>query len=622
MMPGRWTVVTAVLFLTLTACSSSSESGGDDIVATPTPQVDADGDGYTADLDCNDQDASIHPDATEVCDQVDNNCNSQTDEGFPSQTYYPDQDGDGYGDDQGATVSCAAPDGYVGRGDDCDDTDAAINPSAIEVVCNGVDENCSGPGDDHPDQDGDGYDICSADVAGSDGLEVDCDDTDGNTYPGATESCDEKDNDCDGDVDEDLVLNTYYRDADADLHGDPDATIEACAPPAGYVAVGDDCNDSDGTVFPGAPEEYGDDVDSNCNGHKDYIVAVSAWEGVVEDGGYGGDGGDVSGAAFNHPTGMVMDRQGNIYVADTGNHVVREISADGFVTTLAGTGDAGLADTYGSSAQFDSPTALAIDSTGNTLYIADTGNNRIRAYDFRTEYVTTVVGDGETEYQEESGWATDAHLNAPQGVAFKTPNSLLISDTGNHVIREAGPFGTLDRTPTIETIAGTGNQGYNGDSISPTWADLDGPTGIVVDSTGTIFFSDTGNQLLREIANGTIGRIAGSQGEAGADESDEGGGSYNAILNNPTALVMNTSRLILVFDTGNNRIRQIYPCDAGGRCILTIAGSADLDPGNFVEEGEVATAVPLSAPQGGALAPDGTLWISDTGHNVIRQLIP
>ncbi len=611
----RWAVLAGVFILALGACSKDSGSGDDDGDAgTPTPLADADGDGYAVDEDCNDADAAIYPGATEVCDQVDNNCDGIADEGFPMETYYPDQDGDGYGDDGGAVTSCASPDGYVSQNGDCDDSDAGVNPAATEEVCNGVDEDCSGMTNDHPDQDGDGYDICAPEVPSSDGLEVDCDDASSQTYPGASESCDEVDNDCDGVVDEDLELVTYYRDADADLHGDPDDTVEACAPPPGYVSEGDDCDDTDATVFPGAPEVYQDGTDSNCNGYSDYVVTVSGT-------GPGFSDGDLSEARFNNPSGMVMDRQGNLYVADTGNHAIRKIAEDGTVSTIAGTGTAGLADTYGSSAQFDSPTALAIDSTGSTLYIADTGNNRIRALDLVSKYVTTVVGDGETQYEGEEGFAMDAHLNAPQGLAYTSTSFLLVADTGNHIIRQAGPFGKSG-TPLVQTIAGTGEAGQVDNpqsSAAATSVPLDTPKGIVVDTTGTIYFSDSGNQTVREIEKGQTILFAGIQDDT-TIYNDDGSMPTAGTFNNPSALVMNTSRLIIVCDTGNNRLRAVIT-DNATRYIVTIAGSAELDPDTYVSEGE-AREVPLSAPNGGALDLGGVLWFSDTGHHVIRKLIP
>ncbi len=606
-----------MIIITLAGCAGGGAGDDDDdAVATPTPAtaIDADGDGYTSDEDCNEQDPEIHPGATEICDQVDNNCNSQTDEGFPTETYYPDQDGDTFGDSDGEVSACSAPDGYVTRGDDCDDTNADVNPTAVEVACNGVDENCSGMDDDHPDRDGDGYDICESDVAGSDGLEIDCDDTVGKTHPGAAESCDERDNDCDGDVDEDLPLNTYYLDADGDLHGTPDETIEACGPPAGYVSNADDCDDDNSTTFEGAPETLADNIDSNCNGYADWLITVSA----TGDPGYAGDGGPVSEASFNEPHGLAIDRAGNIYVADTGNHVIRKIDTDGTVTTIAGTGNADFFDGIGTSAAFDTPTGLACD--GLNLYIADTGNHRIRKYDPRTELITTVAGSETQGYGGDGGFAMNAQLSAPQGVAITTTQDLYIADTGNHVIRMVSPMANPAATPIIETIAGNGSAGYDGDGGPASDAVLNAPAGITVDTNGTIFFADTGNHVIREIERGSIRRYAGTYESSGYDSFDEGTTATYASLDSPTAITLNTSKVVFFCDTGNNRVRQVTADVAEGYVLWTVAGN-----GETVDDTGAAGAarsVALDSPQGLVIDGDGNLWIADTGHGWIRMLIP
>ena len=284
--------------------------GQGDSAATPTESCAAPVDsatGYTyvsnAD-DCDDMDLAVYAGATEVCNSVDDDCDGLVDDKAQGgQTYFPDADGDGFGDDTVPVIACADPSdstlSYVIVGGDCDDADALTYPGALDV-CDGIDQNCSGDESDATDAtlffldgDGDGYGLlttnqyaCQApDGYVSNG--ADCDDTDAVIYLGAEELCDGLDNDCDGDVDQDdsdfdtANLLTYYADQDQDGYGDSNASVLDCSQPAGYVTDGGDCNDSrqdldgdgvfDGaSINPGVAEVYYDGVDANCDGMSDY----------------------------------------------------------------------------------------------------------------------------------------------------------------------------------------------------------------------------------------------------------------------------------------------------------------------------------------------------------------
>ncbi len=219
---------------------------------------DADGDGYTESSgDCNDEDASVHPDAEELCDEIDNDCDGDIDEdAVDPSTFYADADGDGYGDADTTETACSASSGYVDDDTDCDDADATVHPEAPELY-DLIDNDCDGDIDEGTDTDDDG-----------DGLseqEGDCDDTDIDTYPGADEYCDGLDNDCDGDIDEDaLDLSLFYADADSDGYGDADLSISECDAPSGFVSDDTDCDDSNFEINPGA-EEVCDGLDNNCD---------------------------------------------------------------------------------------------------------------------------------------------------------------------------------------------------------------------------------------------------------------------------------------------------------------------------------------------------------------------
>jgi len=249
--------------------------------------------GFVTDsTDCNDADGAVHPGATEVCNGIDDNCDGQVDENV-RDTFYADADGDGYGDLGTTTEACSAPPGYVADNTDCDDRNAAVNPSAAEV-CNGIDDNCDAVVDEgleitfYADVDLDGYgnasntlDACSA-PPGYVLDDTDCDDTDDAVNPGAIEVCNEVDDNCNGEVDEGVKL-TFYADADGDGYGDVINTADACTAPPGYVSDDTDCDDTQIGVNPGAAEVC-NDIDDNCNGEVDEGVQLTFYADADEDG--------------------------------------------------------------------------------------------------------------------------------------------------------------------------------------------------------------------------------------------------------------------------------------------------------------------------------------------------
>ena len=209
--------------------------------------------------DCDDADALSHPGAHEVCDLEDNDCDGTVDDNATDpRTYYRDADGDGYGVEADTAAACGAPAGYAERDGDCNDASAAESPGVAEV-CNGVDDDCNGEVDAdaaaavawHPDEDADGYGDAATTVRSCEPVKgwledgSDCDDGDAARNPTATEACDGLDNDCDGTVDPSgsAGSTTWYADTDLDGYGDAAVTTLACTLPYGYVATGDDCDD-------------------------------------------------------------------------------------------------------------------------------------------------------------------------------------------------------------------------------------------------------------------------------------------------------------------------------------------------------------------------------------------
>ena len=262
--------------------------------------VDGDGDGYgdaateACELgggvvaeggDCDDGDADVHPSATEICDGVDNDCDGDTDvEGVQGAPLWRlDADGDGYGrqDTIEAETACTAPDRHVADASDCDDGDPDVHPGADEL-CDEVDNDCDGELDEddatdapifYTDADGDGYGDPKAPVAacsqpsGAVDDATDCDDALYFTHPDADEHCDDRDNDCDGSVDEDaLDAWTWYLDADGDGWGDEESVAQDCDQPSGYVEEPLDCDDGDAAVAPDLDEICSNGVDDDCDG--------------------------------------------------------------------------------------------------------------------------------------------------------------------------------------------------------------------------------------------------------------------------------------------------------------------------------------------------------------------
>jgi len=273
---------------------------------------DLDDDGYAACAECDDQDPSVYPDAPETCNEVDDNCNGEVDEGVTS-TFYQDGDDDGFGDPDSTTEACTAPPGYVTNTDDCHDSDGDIHPDADEV-CDGEDNDCDRKIDEkdaidpetwYLDSDLDGYgdpDSSSADCDAPSGYvadDTDCDDTDGAVNPGADEVCDDVDNDCDGDIDDDdsslAGADTWNIDYDGDGYGSTSYTREACDQPSGYVADTTDCDDTDAASFPGADETC-DEADNDCDGDVDEDTIDGDWYATDVDGdGFGDPGSTVWG---------------------------------------------------------------------------------------------------------------------------------------------------------------------------------------------------------------------------------------------------------------------------------------------------------------------------------------
>ena len=274
--------------------------------------VDVDGDGFggvepvracatpigavALGTDCDDADATVHPTAGETCNDVDDDCDGVIDgaNAVGQRPFYPDGDGDGYGFANAPAVACSTPAGFVDLVGDCDDADPARNPAA-EDACDDVDNDCNGVVDDGPqptwavDADGDGHGNPKYTTRSCDPIDGwvtaadDCDDTDGAVFPGATEICNDRDDDCDGETDPATSADAlpWYADGDGDgVAPDDAAVILACDTPAGATATRGDCDDANADVFPGNAEVC-DGVDNDCDAEIDWGLAVPAAVGAL-----------------------------------------------------------------------------------------------------------------------------------------------------------------------------------------------------------------------------------------------------------------------------------------------------------------------------------------------------
>lgn len=380
--------------------------------------------------------------------------------------------------------------------------------------------------------------------------------------------------------------------------------------------------------------------------------------------GYAGDGGPARAASLNEPKGLCVDHAGNLYIADSENHVVRRVDrATGVITTVAGVCPGRLTGSVSSQsvaevpiadnedpfadastdatkaysqvtdvsgtvryvtggrltveqdagdggpalrARLNFPSAVAVDRLGN-LFIADTMNHRVRRVDAVTGVVTTVAGTGQARYSGDGGPAALAALNEPTGLAV-SDDALYIADQSNNRVRRV-PFAT----GVITTVAGDGTAAYSGDQVPGDQASLSGPSGVALAGKGMLYVADTFNSRIRTVDTAT-GQIATEAGDGGMYRYQGPDEPSSQSVSRPTSIAIHHDGKIYMTDSDSHLIRVWDPR------LKTITRLAGTGVAQFGGDGGEALAGSLNYPFGVAVDSGGTIYIADTFNHRIRAL--
>lgn len=367
---------------------------------------------------------------------------------------------------------------------------------------------------------------------------------------------------------------------------------------------------------------------------------------------------------MNEPKGLCVDREGNVYIADSENHVVRRVDRKtGMIATVAGVGlgaTAGammtpepvamasqeeedpFADTSADStkaytqvtdlsgtvryvtggrltieqesgdggparrARLNFPSAVAVDRAGN-LYIADTMNHRVRKVDAKTGIITHMAGTGQARYSGDGGPAVQAAINEPTGLAV-TDEALYIADQSNNRVRRVD-----FATGIITTAAGDGSAAYSGDQVSAVQTSLAGPSGVAVGDDGLLYIADTFNSRIRSVdpVTGQIATVAGDGGTYRYQGPEE---PASPSLSRPAGLAVDHDGNVYITDSDSHLIRV---WNGRTKTITRLSGTGVAQFGGDAGD---ALAGSLSYPFGVAVDATGTVYVADTFNHRIRVL--
>ena len=334
----------------------------------------------------------------------------------------------------------------------------------------------------------------------------------------------------------------------------------------------------------------------------DGVLSTVAGSGAA---GFSGDGGSARAAALNGPLGLALGPGGTIYVADTGNHRIRRFSLGGSIETVAGAGARGYSGDGGSArtAMLNSPAAVGVDS-GGVIYIADTNNFRIRRVG-TDQIIRTLAGTGTEGFSGNTPAGGNAMFSLVYGLWAEAAGGLLVADQGNFRVRRVGTDGS------VTTVAGNGGFRNSPDGTAAIAAFLANPASLAVDPFRNLYIADTFNHRIRKrTPDGFLSTVAG-----------DGVLGYNgdfisplrAHLFFPYGVSVDSRGEILIADSNNNRIRRVPP----GGLIETIAGTGVL---GYSGDGGEATRARLNTPVGVAAGEDGSVFFSDTLNHVVRRI--
>ena len=311
--------------------------------------------------------------------------------------------------------------------------------------------------------------------------------------------------------------------------------------------------------------------------------------------------GQGAAAAFHSPSGLSLDFFGTLYVADSGNNRIRAVTPAGVVSVLAGSGAAAWADGSGTAASFNFPRGVATNRNSGSVHIADTNSNRIRSVT-PAGVVTTLAGSGVAQFADGAG--TAASFSFPSGVAIDASGTLFVADTFNNRLRTVTPGGV------VATLAGQGAAGFLDGTAST--AKFFRPSSVALHSSGKVFIADSANNRIRVMTPAyhglpwTVATLAGSGAASFAD-----GIGLGASFNAPSGVAVDALGNVFVADTNSSRIRKVSPAGS----VTTLAGSG---AGAFADG--AGTDASFRSPSGIAIDPSGNLFVADQLNNRIRSI--